>query len=412
MIPISDLTAIVSIALACALVIGALGLVALRLARRASLLSQLCIIVASAIASVIAGMIAVGQAMYLSLHDLTVTFYVAGVAAVVSLGVALVLGRAFTRNAQRLRELTRSLSEGNRIALTADDNQNSEFGHLAAQLEETSRKLIESREEVTAMDASRRELIAWISHDLRTPLASLRAMAEALEDGMAKDPQRFHRQMRAQVDHLTGMVDDLFELSKIQSGTLSLTLEPISVYDLVSDALADVAPLAASRSITVLENTADGLAVVGDARELTRVVGNLLMNAIQHSPPGTEISLSAQPDHEGNAVLSVQDSGGGIPEHEIPKIFEAGWRSSPSRGLGDALGSPGAGLGLAIVHGIVTAHQGAIAVSNIAGGCRFDVNLPRQGPKSRAGRTAQTHEAPHAGAISLGSPQRPEADVS
>jgi signal transduction histidine kinase len=381
MISLSDLTAIVAIALTCALGVGAVGLLVLRFARWTSLLTQLCIVVVAAILSVAAGMSAVAQAMYLSPHDLVVTFYVAGVAAVVSLGVALVLGRAFTLNAQRLRELTRSLSEGRAIELANDDSQNSEFGTLAAELAETSRRLAESREAVAAIDASRRELVAWISHDLRTPLASLRAMAEALEDGLAEDPQRFHRQMRVQVDHLSGMVDDLFELSKIQSGTLSLTLEPISVYDLVSDAVADVAPLAASRSITLLETTADGLLVVGDPRELTRVVVNLSLNAIQHSPIGAEISISAQPDGAGNAVLSVQDCGGGIPEHDLPKVFEAGWRSAPARGLEDALGSSGAGLGLAIVHGIVTAHQGAIAVSNVAGGCRFDVSLPACGPE-------------------------------
>ncbi|KQV07657.1 sensor histidine kinase [Leifsonia sp. Root112D2] len=382
MIPFSDLVAILSIALVCALVIGAFGLAVLRLARRAPLLAQLCVVVATAIVSVTVGMIAVAQEMYLSPHDLVVTFYVAGVAALVSLGVALVLGRAFTRNAVRLREITRSISEGQRIQFTADDSQNAEFGDLAADLAETSRRLAESREEVAAMDASRRELIAWISHDLRTPLAGLRAMAEALEDGMAEDPQRFHRQMRLQVEHLSGMVDDLFELSKIQSGTLSLALEPISVYDLVSDAVADVATLAASRSITLRESTAEGLSVLGDARELTRVVGNLLMNAIQHSPAGAEVSISAQPDGAGSAVLSVQDSGGGISEHDLSKIFEPGWRSSAARGPGDAFGSAGAGLGLAIVHGIVTAHQGAIAVRNIAGGCRFDISLPANGPES------------------------------
>ncbi|MEO8908261.1 MAG: HAMP domain-containing sensor histidine kinase, partial [Microbacteriaceae bacterium] len=382
MIPFSDLVSIVGIALVCAVVVGALGLGILHFARGRSLLAQLCIVVLAAILSVAAGMIAVAQAMYLSPHDLVVTFYVAGVAAAVSLGVALVLGRAFTRNADRLRQLTRSLSEGHRIDVTADQNRNAEFGDLAAELAETSRKLVQSREDVAAMDASRRELIAWISHDLRTPLAGLRAMAEALEDGMAADPQRFHRQMRVQVDHLSGMVDDLFELSKIQSGTLALALEPISVYDLVSDTVADVAAFAASRSITVRESATGDLVVIGDPRELTRVVGNLLMNAIQHSPAGAEISVDARSDGAGNAILSVQDSGGGIPEHDLSKVFDAGWRSSPARGLGDALGSAGAGLGLAIVHGIVTAHAGAVAVKNVAGGCRFDISLPADGPET------------------------------
>jgi signal transduction histidine kinase len=231
---------------------------------------------------------------------------------------------------------------------------------------------------VAAIDESRREVVAWISHDLRTPLAGLRAMAEALEDGLAEDPLRFHRQMRSQVDHLSAMVDDLFELSKLQSGTLRLSLEPVRVYDLVSDAVAELSPVAQVHSITLVERPGPDVLVLGDDRRLARVIGNLLVNAIQHAPEGSSVTIGTETDETGRVVLSVADRGGGIPEEDLGRVFEAGWRASVSRTPEPLWGSTaGAGLGLAIAQGIVRAHCGEISVRNEADGCRFDVSLPQ-----------------------------------
>ncbi len=386
MIPLPDLVSIVAISLASALLVGALGLLALRLVRRSSMLMQLCVIVLAAILSVAVGMVAVAQAMYVSPHDLLVTVWVAAVSGVVSLSVAFVLGRTFSRTSNRLRQLARDLGEGKPIASEASHRDTAELAELATELALTSTRLAEAREEVATIDASRRELVAWISHDLRTPLAGLRAMAEALEDEMAEDPQRFHRQMRSQVDHLSAMVDDLFELSKIHSGTLALSMQPVSLYDLVSDAVAELSPLATSRSITLTETVPAEAAheehtVVGDPRELSRVIGNLLINAIEHSPSGSEISVRTGRADNGDVVLTVEDAGGGIPENDLSKVFQAGWRATQSRTPEQLWGkSAGAGLGLAIVQGIVEAHSGGITVQNVPGGCRFDVRLPTHRP--------------------------------
>ncbi len=382
MLPLTDLATVIAIALVCALIVGGAGLGVLRLTRRSSMLVQLCVVVVATVLSVAAGMVAVAQQMYVSGHDLLVLIYVAAAAALVSIGVALVLGRAFTRNSDRLRSMTRALGDGKRLDAAPGVAGSSEFASLAADLAQTSRRLAEARDEVATLDASRRELVAWISHDLRTPLAGLRAMAEALEDGLADDPQRFHRQMRSQVDHLSAMVDDLFELSRIHSGSLSLTMQPVSLYDLVSDAVAELGALAESRSITLKEASSGELTVVGDPRELARVIGNLLINAIQHSPEGSEISVTAHHEGDSHVVLTVEDAGGGIPEQDLSKIFQAGWRATPSRTPEQLEGgrSAGAGLGLAIVQGIVEAHSGEISVRNVPGGCRFDVRLPRHEP--------------------------------
>ena len=378
MTPLPDLVAIVGIALACAIVVGAAGLVLLHAARRSPMLVRLCIVVLTASVSMASGMVAVAQAMFLSGHDLLVGIWIAGTATVVSLGSALVLGRTVTRQSRRLQRLAADLGDGTPVTAAQGDRDRSELAAVEAELALTSRRLHEAREKVDALEESRRELVAWISHDLRTPLAGLRAMAEALEDGMASDPQRFHRQMRSQIDHLSDLVDDLFELSKIQSGRLVLTMETVSLYDLVSDAVSELRSVADARGIVIRESPRPDLMVHGDARELSRVVGNLLVNAIQHSPAGSQISVTTESDADGNAVLSVVDAGGGIPESDLPQIFRAGWRATVSRTPEQLWGrSSGAGLGLAIVHGIVEAHDGDVVARNVDGGCRFDVVLPR-----------------------------------
>ena len=234
------------------------------------------------------------------------------------------------------------------------------------------------------VEASRRELVAWISHDLRTPLAGIRAMAEALEDGMAPDPQRYYTQIRGQVDQLTGMVDDLFELSRIHAGTLRLSLESVSLYDLISDTVAELAPVAATKSLDLRFEGESGLTILADPRELARAVGNLVMNAIQQAPPGSPIVVSATRHDDGRASIAVQDSAGGIAEQDLARVFDAGWRASEHR-TPAAPGAPaGGGLGLAIVQGIVEAHHGQVIVRNVRGGCRFEVLLPQAEKTARA----------------------------
>ncbi|MEV4688615.1 sensor histidine kinase [Microbacterium sp. LWH3-1.2] len=376
MIPLPDLAAIVGIAVLCAVIVGALGLIALRIARRSPMMVQLLVVVATATLSVTAGMVAVAQAMYLSPHDLLVGVWVSASAGLVSLGAAVIVGRAFTRQVARVRGFARDIGDGAPVEPPASPDR-SELAQLQSELALASRRLDDARAEVQALDASRRELVAWISHDLRTPLAGLRAMAEALEDGLADDPQRFHRQMRLQVAHLTSLVDELFELSKIQSGRLDLTLEPVSLYDLVSDAVAELSVLARAHRITIRESPSPEHVVLGDARELSRVIANLLINAIQHSPAGGEISVTTRASGDGTATLSVVDAGGGIAATDLTKVFIAGWRADASRTPPAVATGGGSGLGLAIAHGIVKAHAGDISATNVPGGCRFDVVLPR-----------------------------------
>jgi signal transduction histidine kinase len=374
--PWADLVAVAAIALATTAVVGGLSVVALLLLRRSSLIVQVCVLVLAATLSVVASMVGVANQMYLSEHDLTVAVAVAAISGVVSLILVAVLGWLVARNSRALSVAARRIGAGERLE-SAGRYSNSELNALADELVATSAKLAESREREQRIDAARRELVAWISHDLRTPLAGIRVMAEALEDGVAPDPARYHRQMRIQVDRLSSMVDDLFELSKIDSDALHLSLEEVSLYDVVSDTVADLRPASRGRDIRVEAPLAQNLAVMADARELSRAIGNLLMNAIQHTPEGSPITVAVDLV-DGRAMVSVIDAGGGIDEADLDRVFEPAWRGSKARTPSMHEGSSiGAGLGLAIVRGIMSAHRGEVAVHNVPGGCRFDLLLPR-----------------------------------
>lgn len=375
MISFSDLSIIVLTALVVALGTSALAVTLLVLSRQASVLLRLAIVVLASNLSIAGGTIAVASSMYISQHDFVVLLWVIGVAALVSQAMAAILGIGLVRSSRRLMTAARSIGSGHIVGVSKHDS--GELTALASELARTSQRLAEAREKVQRLDDSRRQFIAWISHDLRTPLAALKVMAEALEDGLTDDPPRYYRQLRVQADTLTHLVDDLFQLSTIQAHGLRLEPVTLSVYDLVSDSVADLGPLAATRGINLNESQSGDLTIWGDARELSRAVRNLLVNAIDHSPQGGSILVIAKESAGNRVTLSVIDEGGGIPEADLGHIFDAGWRGTTSRTPPtSSLGSTGAGLGLAIVHGIVSAHSGEVSVRNTATGCRFDVELP------------------------------------
>lgn len=356
--PLADVVTIAAIALGWALLVGGAGLLALWLLRRRSLMLQLCIVILAVVLSFAAGVLAVAEAMYISPHDLLVVVVVTAISAVVAVAVAVLLAARLVRDARSLQRLTHSVGEGELLEDAGALPVNTEFARVAAELVSTSERL------------------AWISHDLRSPLAGLRAMTEALDDGLAEDPARFHRQMRRQVDHMSDLVDNLFEVSKISSGTLTLRLEPMSLHDLVSDAVAELAPVALAKDVALVELTSPDHTVVGDARELARVMTNLLANAIEHTPAGGTIRIRTSREDDA-MVLSVQDTGSGIAHENLTSIFEPGWRGTDARTPGTSVhGTSGAGLGLAIARGIVEAHNGVISAHNADGGSRFDIRLP------------------------------------
>ncbi|MFE2642645.1 sensor histidine kinase [Streptomyces nigra] len=348
---------------------GLLGALVLLLIRRRSLALHLGVVVAVAITAMFAGTLAVAQAMFLSAHDLEVVTTVVAMAAIVSLATALLLGRWVAARSRDLTLATRAFGEGGGFT-SPDGPAAAELSALSRELEATSVKLAESRERERVLESSRRELVAWISHDLRTPLAGLRAMSEALEDGVATDPDRYLKQIRTEVERLNGMVGDLFELSRIHAGTLALSPSRMSLYDLVGDALAGADPLAREHGVRLVGGRVEPVPVEVDGKEMSRVLGNLLVNAIRRTPADGTVAVAAERSPDG-VVLTVTDGCGGIPDEDLPRVFDTGWRGTHAR-----TPPAGAGLGLAIVRGIVEAHQGRTTVRNIPGGCCFEVVLP------------------------------------
>ena len=333
----SDLGQIVLLSAVTAALVGVVGFSLFRTVARWNTRAATVLAVATPVAAFTAALIAVGWRMFLSSHDLRVSLVVSLAAGVVSIGVGLGLA-----------------ARVHRLEVAAED--------------ERRRREIER-----SVEASRRDLVAWVSHDLRTPLAGLRVMAEALEDGVADDPDKYHARIRVEVDRLSRMVDDLFELSRIQSGTLRLSLDTISADDLVSDTLAASRPIADARGVHLTGSALPGVMLEVDAGEIHRALANLVTNAIRHTPPDGEVHVAVRLDDRRTAVLAVRDGCGGIAESDLPHVFDVGWRGTPSRSPGP---DEGAGLGLAIVQGIADAHGGTVSVHNVPGGCEFAIRLP------------------------------------
>lgn len=328
--------------------------------------------------AVLAGVLGTAQAMFLSAHDFGVVLIVSAVAGPVGLMIALLLSRQVISDVALLRSAARADPGAGRPRSRPPDRLRPVIVELAEvddELQRTGRRLAQARRHEQALEISRRELIAWVSHDLRTPLAGLRAMAEALEDDIVDDPGRYHRQIRVEVDRLARMVDDLFELSRIQSGALTLSLRTVNVRDLVTDVLDGARPVATSLGVRIGAHV-DASTLDADPGGLSRVLANLVINAIRHTPSDGAVEVAAKPDRE-DVVLTVTDRCGGLPEAHLDRVFDTGWRAENAR---TPQPDGGAGLGLAIARGIVEAHHGRIEVENVEGGCRFVVRLPRLQP--------------------------------
>jgi signal transduction histidine kinase len=336
----TELLHVAPYAIGCSLPVALLGALLLVRFRRGSITAAMTVLVLVPLAATIAGVVGVSGFMFTP--QLTITLLVCGLVAAVTVPVALLLGRSIARRSVWERE---------------------------------------ARTRERAAEASRRELVAWISHDLRTPLAGICAMTEALGDGVVSSPAdvvSYASRIRTETQRLAGMVDDLFELSRITAGSLRLTLSAVPLHDVVSEAIAAQAPVAARRGVRVRAAAVASQwpVVLGSDPELSRIVRNLLSNAICHTPDGGTVVVAAGLDGE-EAWLRVDDACGGIPEADLSRVFDVAFRGSKARTpAAEARQPAGAGLGLAIARGLVEAHRGRIFAHNHGPGCRFEVRLP------------------------------------
>ena len=362
--------AVIGIAAAWSAAVGLTGAAIAWTVRRRSVRWSAAILGLVAVGGIAAGVVGTARAMFLSDHDFTVVLTVCAVSGIISVTTSLWLGERVVASARRLRDAAIDFGDGGEFVGPASSPR--EFSDISRELTRSSDRLRAAAQRERHLEESRRELVAWVSHDLRTPLAGIRAMAEALEDGIAEDPQRYRAQMRTEVDRMVRMVDDLFELSRIHAGSLQLTLETVALGDLVSEAIAGADPVARSRGIRLGGSVDSGVLVRADPDALARVVSNLVMNAIRHTPSDGAVQIHARTTARA-VELSVTDACGGIPDADLDRVFDVAWRGGHARTPGADIG---AGLGLAIVKGIVEAHRGTVVVSNRAPGCRFVVTLP------------------------------------
>jgi signal transduction histidine kinase len=293
---------------------------------------------------------------------------------------AIAASRRLGKDAASLRQDVVDLGAG-RIPAADGRRLTAEVERVRRELHTTATALTATREREQALEKARRELVSWVSHDLRTPLAGLRAMSEALEDGVADDPELYYKQIGASVERLNQMVDDLFDLSRIQAGVVSRDLESIALDDLVSDCIAALEPLAAAQGVRLTGSLDGATAVTGNGPELNRALTNLVANAIRHTRAKGSVDVrvgvtSTEPGPHAEVVVS--DECGGIPESHLPRVFDVGFRGEAAR-TPHTVGPTSAGLGLAITRGIVEAHAGTVDVENKPGGCRFRVRLPVSG---------------------------------
>jgi signal transduction histidine kinase len=375
-----------------AIVAVAIGLLVLHRLSRRPIGLQLTLISAVSVVTALAG---IGGCTWLMLGGTeyrSAMLEMLGIAGLAGFVVALVVGRRLNRASQSLLESVQKTGDSG-LYIAPTTPLPAELTGLSDGLTAAYQRLAQARTRERALESSRRELVAWVSHDLRTPLAGLRAMAEALEDQGVVDPRTvsaYHTQIRREVDRLSLMIDDLFELSRIHAGALRLTPRPVALDDLVAEVLASAEPVARSKGVRLAGSAVRGLPVFVDAGEFGRALRNLVINAIRHTPSDGTVEVMGDV-RDGLARFSVSDACGGIPPQDLPRVFDVAFRGEAARTPGP---QEGAGLGLSIARGIVEAHAGQIAVRNIGPGCEFLIRLPLSRPAPARPATRPTHTGP------------------
>jgi two-component system, OmpR family, sensor histidine kinase SaeS len=315
------------------------------------------------------------ELMFVDDHDLTLAGILLIFAVVIATTFGIFVSASVTDSLRILAHSARKLASGDlsaRVKVIGQDEVAvvaQSFNDMAAKLEIADQK----RKEIESL---RRDLIAWTSHDLRTPLTSIRVMVEALNDGLVEDDenrQRYYRTIRSEVVAMNQLIDDLFELAQLEAGGDAFSVDEHNLSDLISDTL-EAFSLVAERQTIHLDGDVDSDIdpVMMNASKISRVLDNLVQNAIQNTPKGGNIQLSVSRRSE-SVEVSVSDSGTGIPEEDLMRVFEKFYRAEPAR----SRSSGGSGLGLAIAKGIVDAHGGFIQAENGKnGGAIVTFSLP------------------------------------
>lgn len=313
--------------------------------------------------------------MFANDHDLLL----ATVLLAFATGIAVVLGYFFSSalidRINMLQNAAQDVARGD-LSVRVPAQGNDELALLARTFNDMAEELRIAQRKQQELDTLRRDLIAWVSHDLQTPLASMRAIVEALADGVVDDPetvQRYLRTVKREINDLSELIDDLFQVAQMDAGGLVLQRSENSLADLISDTLESFSGIARQREVNLSGGVdADIDLVYMDAPRVGRALNNLVSNALRHTPPGGKVEVHASRQVDW-ARVDIRDSGAGIPAEDVPHVFERFYRGEKSR----SRLTGGAGLGLAIARGIVEAHGGQIGVESASGeGANFYFVLP------------------------------------
>jgi signal transduction histidine kinase len=326
-------------------------------------------------------------AMFISLKDLSILLTTLLFASLLMLGLGRRAATPLALRVERVRQGTARLASGElEVEVEVPDDGDDEISGLARDFNRMVARLREGAERERGLEQRRRDLIAAVSHDLRTPLASTLALVEAVADGVASDAEtqaRYLSSAQRELVNLGRLIDDLFELVQIDAGVLRPNLEPASLHDLISDILASFRPQAEHENVRLIgEVSRDVDPVLMDLPRLGRVLQNLVGNALRYTPTGGTIFLRAEPqgaEPQGEVVrVEVVDTGEGISSEDLPHVFERSFRGEEPQMHQEEEGVPGAGLGLAIAQGLIEAHGGTIEVESSPGeGTRFYFTLRR-----------------------------------
>jgi signal transduction histidine kinase len=310
--------------------------------------------------------------MFVTTQDVIVFAAVLLMALSVGARISYVLSSGVRRDIDALREGLAQVASGRRdvdFPIRSKD----ELAGLAAQARETVSMLAGEEARRDEAERMRRETIASISHDLRTPITSLRLLAEAIEDDLVDQQtvKRYAASMRTNVEVLGALIDDLFELARIEAGALTWSMQQFELGEIVEEVIGTLEVEAAQRGIHIAAEMADDSVFVGDPARLRRVMLNLLQNAVRHTPEDGSVTVKIERAVDGGFEVEVADSGEGVRPEDRERIFEPFYRG----GSEAARTRPGTGLGLAIARAVVEAHGGRIWLADSERGSRFRFSL-------------------------------------
>jgi signal transduction histidine kinase len=335
--------------------------------------TQLTIVIALVVAPLLVALLILGLAMFVSGHDAALVGVIVALSGVLGVGAASRLSHALSADVAAIRDGLVRVGEGDR-AVRPSASSAPELDELAAQASAMIARLAQEEAAREGSEEARRQLIAHASHDLRTPVTSLRLLAAAVDDEVVDGPLRreYVRRMLTHIEALSALIDDLFELSRLQAGDINWTLEQVAVGELVGETVAAMRVQAEAKGVAVTADLPDQLAPArANPEKLQRVLFNLIQNAIRHSPADGTVVVRAETIAQMIEV-EVEDRGDGIPAEERELIFNAFYRG----GADASRSTDGAGLGLAVARAIVDAHGGEIWLPAASTGTRVRFSVP------------------------------------